>query len=105
MSAITLKTGCVGNTDTITIEWFDHNMIQYNTVLLIEIVGPDRERRLCIKAEGQPILERKGDTITFPSAKVPPGTYLLNGNLLRSVCQSSYKLAESLEAIRPAGGF
>jgi len=24
MSAITLKTGCVGNTDTITIEWFDH---------------------------------------------------------------------------------
>ena len=24
MSAITLHTGCVGNTDTITIEWFDH---------------------------------------------------------------------------------
>ncbi len=105
MSAITLHTGCAGNSDTITIEWFDHNGVTYKTVLTIEVLGPDRDRSLCIKAEGQPILERKGDTVTFPLAKAPAGTHLVDGAILREAFKASYKLWNQLEAIRPAGGF
>ena len=105
MSAITLHTGCVGSNDTITIEWFDHNGIQYNTVLTIEVLGPDRDSRLCIKAEGQPILERHSDTVTFPLAKVPPGTHLVDGTILTAAYKAAHRLYTELEAIRPAGGF
>lgn len=48
MNNLTVDLGCQGDSQTVTIHWFDHNNIHYMEVLEINVLDQDKPRTLTV---------------------------------------------------------